>query len=208
MPGQITCIEPTRRGGNYDKLTPRQRMFCDSILADPSFNAVKAAAAAGYKAPDQSAAKLLRQKRIQAIIGKHIHERLTNFQWTAQDVLNHLANALFLDPLELFNKVGKNSYEIRNLEDIPIEIRRCIEKIKTRTRVLPDRTRETIIEIGLMSKTALMNHALKHFGLVSPDEKNVNVDVQVTFQQALERIESQRKSNVVDADFIRRHVEE
>lgn len=201
---------PVRRGANYDKLTVKQKLFCDAILADPSFNSVAAARAAGYRVPHGAAARLLRQKRIQAIIGKHIHERLSNLQLNAEDVLRHLTTALFLDPLELMNKVGANRYEVRNLEDVPLEIRRCITKMKCRTRVHQDHSRETIIEIELMSKDACMSHALKHFGLISPDGHTTNVNIGISFQDLLERAEQSRNDNgrVVDAEFIRHLAEE
>jgi len=196
---------PLRRGGDYDRLNVRQKMFCDLLLADPEFNATKAAKAAGFKTPAHMAKKLLANKTINKIIGKHIHERLVVIQMSADDVLQKLWQVLNLDPLVLFEKKGKN-YEVKDLELVPLEIRQCIKGIKARTRHLKDGSKETAIEIEFMSKDSALNHALKHFGLVAPDGQ-VNVNVGPTFQDLLVATEENR-GKVIDAKFIANKVSE
>jgi hypothetical protein len=180
-------------------------MFCDLLLADPEFNATKAAKEAGFKAPQAMSRKLLANKTINKIIGKHIHERLVQIQMSADDVLQKLWQVLNLDPLILFTKKG-SAYEVKDLELVPEEIRRCISKIKTRTRHLKDGSKETYFELEFMSKDSALNHALKHFGLVAPDGQ-VNVNVGPSFQDLLEATEKSR-GKVIDAEFITKKVNE
>ncbi len=195
-------IQPRKSGGDIDKLNPQQRMFVEYLLADESFNATAAAKKAGYKVPQQRAWKLLKTQRIKAIIGKALGERITRCQLTADAVLEHLRTALFLDPLDLFEKTGKNTYLIRNLEDVPEDVRRCITKLKCKTTTVGKKT-DVYIEIELMSKDSALVNAMKHLMLLDPDQSQVNVNVNgVDLKSLLQRVEENR--NVIDGKVIDR----
>lgn len=191
-------IKPRSRGGNAETLTIKQRVFVEELMADENFNATKAAKKAGYTSPS-APAKLLGQPTVQAIIGKALQARITRCQLTADAVLEHLATALFLDPLQLFERTPDGSYVVRTLEDVPEKVRRCITKIKQRTRIIGEDT-ETYLEVDLMSKDSALVNAMKHLMLVSP-EQNMNVNVNgVDLKSLLERVENER--NVIDGHVI------
>lgn len=202
-------IEPSGRGASINRLNPMRRMFVEELLADETFNATAAARKAGYKRPSQEAARLLVDPAVRAIIGKALQERITRCRLTADAVLQHLATALFLDPLDLFEKTEGGGYLVRALEDIPIEVRRCITKIKQRSRSIGGRdgeaTIETYLEVELMSKDAALVNAMKHLMLINPDQ-NLNVNVGgLDLKALLDRVENERK--VVDGSVIRKIAE-
>lgn len=172
-----SLVDPKRRGRKLNKLTTAQQTFCHEMAADPQFNGTAAARKAGYKHPPQAANKLLNTRAVQAYLGKVLHERQERCQLTADEVLEHLGEALFLDPLELFSSNPEGTITVKSLDDVPIAVRRCITKIKSKKRVTQDGATETTLEIELMSKDAAMTNAMKHLGLLSPDGTNVNLNV-------------------------------
>ena len=193
-------VQPRINGANPERLTAQQRMFVEELLADESFNATNAARKAGYKNPTVQGSKLLTLKPIRAMVGKALRERIERTQLTADAVLAHLQTALFLDPFELFERNRKGAYEVRDLADIPIEIRRCITKVRTRTKVT-DLGTEYTSEIELMSKDAALVNAMKHLGLLAADGNSININVgQDVISTLLAQVEQDRR--VIDVAYI------
>lgn len=192
-------IQPRKRGSRGNDLTPNQRLFVEYLMADEGFNPTRAARAAGYKQPKLAGQKNLRNPAIAAMIGKVLQERINGCKLTAKDVLNHLATALFMDPMDLFESTGRGTFIVKDLQEIPPEVRRCISKLKCRTRSTDDGV-ETYVEIELMSKDSALTNAMKHLGLVSIDPQvNVNVGGDVILK-LLQDAEQQR--TVIDTKFI------
>lgn len=203
-----TLIRPMRRGGDYDKLTTKQKIFCDEILADPEFNGTRAARKAGYRTANVAANRCFHNPIISRIIGKHVHERLQATGLSADEVLLKLFTIITFDPVDCMEKRG-NHWVVKDLSDIPPAIRQCITKIRTRTRILKDKTREVTIELEFMSKDQALTHAMKHFGLLGPDGNTTNINVGITFQDLLKRAEEARvHGKVIDAAFIAERVDE
>lgn len=195
-------VQPTTRGTNLAALVPKMRLFVEEILASENFDATAAARKVGYAQPAMRAKQLLADKRIQRALGKALQERITRCQLTADEVLEHLRNALFLDPLDLFERAEGGGYLVRSLEDIPVHVRRCITKIKQRQRIVGEGV-EIYIEVELMSKDNALQAAMKHLGLLSGDGQiNLNVGT-LDLAELLERVESNR-NNIVDARVIER----
>jgi hypothetical protein len=193
-------IQPRRRGANKEKLNPMQRIFVEELLADEGFNATKAARKAGYKQPQAQSAKLLAIRSIRDILGKALSERITRCQLTADAVLEHLRVALFMDPLDLFERTKGGAYLIKSLEDVPEEVRRCITKLKCRSTTIGKKT-VTYLEVELMSKDAALPLAMKHLGIAGVE--NIEVDVEVksnVFMELLKKVEQDR--NVIDTKYI------
>lgn len=169
-------LEYKNKGSRLKKLNVKQKAFCEEMAASVDFSPSEAARKAGYKDPYQSGHWLMRKPEIQAYLGKVLKERMKRRQLVADDVLDHLRNALFLDPLSLFDYNPDGSFSVKSLEDVPPEVRRCITKLKCKTRENLHGEIETYLEIELMSKDAAMTNALKHLGLMNADN-TVNVNV-------------------------------
>lgn len=193
-------IQPSKRGASDKDLTPNQRLFVESLLADEKFNATRAAKAAGYKNPSHAVTQLLSKPAIAAIIGKAIYKRSEKLGLKAEDVLEHLANVLYLDPIELFEQGDDGSFRVKTLDEIPAHIRRCITKLKCKVRTT-DIGSESYIEIELMSKDQALPLVMKHLGIISPEGNAVNVNVGQDIVAALLRqVEQDRR--VIDTQFV------
>jgi len=207
MPSQL--IQPKKKGGNVKRLNPMQRLFVENLLADEQFNPTVAARKAGYKAPSVAANKLMKQPVVRSMIGKALQDRINRVQIDARSVLKHLAEALFLDPLELFDEYEDGGLLLKKLTDMPIAVRRCITKMKTRTKKQRRGDAETTVEIEFMSKDSALTNAMKHLGLVSPDNNvNNNLIVDAGFLgDLLRKVEQERSAGIVDARFIEDQVD-
>ena len=79
--------------------------------------------------------------------------------------------------MQLFNHHEDGTVSVKSLDDIPVEARRCITKLKVTTRVTQDGDTETTIDIELMSQDAALTNAMKHLGLMAPDGSSINLNV-------------------------------
>lgn len=174
-----TLINPRKRGRKADTLTVAQKIFCEEMAADPQMNVKNAATKAGYKRPSTAGAKLLKNPIVRGYLGKVLFQRIERCQLIADDVLEMLRNVLYLDPIELFEKTPEGAFLIRDLDEIPQAIRRCITKLKSRARELPDGTIETYLEVDLMSKDSALNNAMKHLGLQGEELQEKMREVEV-----------------------------
>lgn len=106
------------------KLTPKQAAFVREYLKD--LNATAAYKRAGYKATgngaEVNAGKLLRNTQVQAAIQAAMDARAKRTEIQADRVLQEIAHAAFLDPIELFAPNGT----LKPLEAMPEAARRAI----------------------------------------------------------------------------------
>lgn len=180
-----TLIDPNGKKRRNDRkmgkkapssLTVKERMFCEEVAADQQFSLKNAAEKAGYSNPSQAANKLMRKREIHNYLMDVLKDRVQRCKLTADDVLAVLRDVLYLDPLDLFEPTSKGAFQVKTLDNIPDHVRRCITKLKCRTRHTRDGDTETYIEIELMSKDAALVNAMKHLGLLQGDGINVNVN--------------------------------
>jgi hypothetical protein len=183
-----------------DRLTPNQRLFVEHLLADEMFNPTRAARAAGYKNPGVAGYKNLKNAAVAALIGKSLQRRITEVGLNAKDVLEHLATVLYLDPIHLFTSMGDGIFCVKNLEDIPAHIRRCITKFKCRTKTTETGS-ESYIEVELMSKDQALPLVMKHLGIIGTDGAAVNVNLGTDLITAL-LAQVERERQVIDTKFI------
>lgn len=155
-----TLIENRKRGAPLDRLTASQRMFVLELLADKSWNATEAARRAGYKNPSQAANKLLKDKKIKAILGKEKALREERTKLTSDQVWEYLHRVLSYNPLSLFKTDGDGWY-LESLDDIPEEVGQMIEEITTKTREYDDGSKETTFHIRMVSKATALTIAAK-----------------------------------------------
>lgn len=198
-----TVIEPRKNGASLKKLTSNQRMFVEYLLADEGFNPTNAARRAGYSSPSVASNRLMKKREIRAVIGKALRERVNGAKIEADAVLKHLATALYLDPLELFEIGSDGSYMVKDLNKIPQRIRRCITKLKCKV----GKEGDVSVEVELMSKDAAMTNAMKHLGLVSPDNTNNLIVAPDFLSELLTKVEQERR-NIVDVDYIEQQVDQ
>lgn len=180
--GRTTAkIKPTKKKVNLAELSVQQLQFVQAMMADPEFCANRAAKAAGYSHPHIQSARLLNSPIIQAALGREIYERAQRLGITKDDVLDHLRTALFLDPATFFEFNEDGSWTAKSLNDIPLEVRRCITEIKAKRTVRKRKGGikevELTYELKFMSKDRALELAMKHLGLL---ENKLQVSGQVT----------------------------
>lgn len=180
-------------------LNKRHRLFVSEYLA----NGLEGAAAyrTAFQRKSQKpltkevatagAQRLLKRPDIQAYLSRVMASYHDRKQFEAEDVLLHLREALFLDPIDLFDSSNVDGvWEVKALEDIPPQVRKCITNIKSRTRIDPE-TGDQVqdLEIKLISKDKALDLAMKYFGLISQaggmnvTVKGDNTSVTIDFDQ-------------------------
>lgn len=89
-----------------EKLTQRQQLFIAEYLV--SLNATKSAIAAGYsrKGAERTAAKLLRNTKVSAVVREKQGKRLAKLEITADRVLQGLAQLAFFDIRKFYKEDG------------------------------------------------------------------------------------------------------
>jgi Terminase small subunit len=200
-------IQPSKRGINLNRLNPRQHEFVNYVLASTNYNYTEAARNAGYKNPRKAAQDLVKNKLVMDAIGKGIKDRLTRIEFTADSVIRHLAAALTLDPIDLFEPDSKGAYRIRSIDKIPEHVRRCITKVKCKEAYNEDGDLVgCYFEFEFMSKDAALQLAMKHFGIAGANDKAISGDSEALqtmklLSSLLTQVE-QAKSNVIDTKFI------
>jgi phage terminase small subunit len=160
-----SLITPKKRGASTKRMTQRMRTFCNLLLASETWDQTAAAKEAGYSSPAQSASGLLKDPRIQALLGKEMREREERCQLKADDVLNFLRSGLFFNPLRLFKPTKDGKWLIENPDDLPEEVGRLIEEMKVKVVEHEDGTFTSMFEIKLVSKATLLTMAMKHLNL-------------------------------------------
>lgn len=203
-----TQIQPTKRGANIDRLTTQQQKFVVALLATEAFSPLEAAKAAGYKTPSQAAYKLLGNPIVAAAVGKAIHQRNQRLELKADDLLDHLRNAIYLDPIEIFEQSEDGAgFYVKRLGDIPEALRRCVTKIESYTTYDRDgNPRDTKLKVEFMSKDGAMALAMRHMGMLGKDggtNLNINVDARMVAGMLKDMAEGK---NVVDAKFIEERI--
>jgi phage terminase small subunit len=211
MPRRTTAIQPRKKGAvkKAAKLTVQQQAFVAEVLADPAMNPTQAAIRAGYKkeAASQAANKLMKDPVIAQMIGNALRQRLERTEITQDEVLNFLINALFLDPMELFDSTN-GILTLKNLEQIPPQIRRLITKMEVKSRTINEgEDLETTVKLEWVSKELVLQLCMRHLGMISPDINKTNVQVNVNTENEKSMIQRLRESvasraKVIDGAFI------
>lgn len=193
-----------KRSPNLAPLTDKQNIFVEEYLADNEMNAARAAKRAGYA--DNGAGKLIKKPQVQQAIARRVHERLEDKKIEGGKLIEHMLTACYLDPALLFTRdPATQLYNIRDLDEVPVEIRQCITKLKCKRKHIPRKQGEPIIEdyfeVEFMSKDVMCGLLMRHFGLAEADNKgtaliNQTVNFNMVLQAARER------NNVVDGHSI------
>ena len=208
MPRKTRLIEPRKYGANKKAkgVTMQQELFVQELVADPLMSPKRAAINAGYK--DTNAAvqanALLKHPVIQQMVGKALSDRLNRTKIEQDDVIRFLYNALMLDPLELFDSED-GTLTMKQLHEIPVEIRRLITKIEATTRQIEEEVSETRIKIEWVSKELALQLCMRHLGLLGDTTQKIGVEVNVNQQLVMQlRQAVEEKSRVIDSDAIAR----
>ena len=131
-PGNTATAKRRKSAPSTDEfgLTPKQRRFCDHLLADPDQNRRKAYIAAGYthkkmQKVDRGTWLLMKTPHVLAYIDKRRKQLNSGNRYGQEKILKELARIGFFDPADLFDNFGS----LRHIQDVPIAARKAIAQI-------------------------------------------------------------------------------
>ena len=165
-----------KNGVSLKRLSDKQIRFVFAYLME--YNASKAAIEAGYSknSAQPMGAKLLKNPKIKALIGKLRKQDCEKFTIQRYEILEHLHAGATRNGKSFVNDKGVIH---SNLNDLPDEVTRSIDglKQKTKTYTQQDGTEVTEVEteLKLMSKAACLDMAMKHKGLFAAAEVEMKV---------------------------------
>ena len=131
------------------------------LIASDMFNAAEAARRAGYKNPAVRACKLLKDKRIQAILGKAKQDREERTKLTSDQIWEYLHSVLALNPLKLF-QAQEDGWYVTDLEEIPDEVGVLIEEVQVEEHDDGNGGVRRRLRVKLVSKASALAIAAKH----------------------------------------------
>ena len=89
---------------------------------------------------------------------------------TRERVEQELRYLALQDPIALFDRVakGKRTFKLRELVDMPEEMRRCVASVKVRTENLTagDGEQDTTVEVRLWDKTKALELCARSLGML------------------------------------------
>lgn len=168
---------PKRRQPNgyveeEESLTDKERAFCAEYPID--YNAARAARAAGYKNAGVMGYKLLKRPHVQAVLRRIQRANMRQADLNRERVLQELTHSAFLDMGQVETKKG---WIADKLKDLPEEVRRAIKILDVEQ--MYNKQHEVIgqrIRIVPNDKIKSLELAMKHFGLLAPQQVKVEVE--------------------------------
>lgn len=137
--------------------------------------------------------RLFKHPKTQELIRKHFNKIKNRFELNEKAIIEKLKNIIEIDPTAIFN----NKFEVKNLSEIPLEVRKLIKNIKVSNNgiqvELPDKL-EALTKIGQhigmfgTNKSGDDNRYLVRIYVVPPI--NYNITLPDTKQVAKQLIDS------------------
>lgn len=168
-------------GGNGQGMTARQQVFVDEYLKDPCGQ--RAAAAAGYKSPGISSARLLNGKDYPLVAkavaeGMDAKRRLSHVE--AIRIVEELAKVAFFNVKSLFDEKGN----LIPLHELPDAVAACVKDFKVSQKTgmgASGPVKLRVVEVKLHDKLNALNQLAQHLGWLKDQsrEKAVNENTQV-----------------------------
>ena len=143
-----------------NKLTAKQRKFCEEYLID--LNGKRAAIAAGYskKTANKIASENLTKPDIQEYIQKLQQKAKDRNNISVDEILKPLIFMMRFDIRQLYDKEGN----LKKVNDLDDETAQVISSIKSVTRQSDDDVIDFIDEYKTYDKTKAIDMLMKHLG--------------------------------------------
>jgi phage terminase small subunit len=155
--------------GDCKGLNDRQRMFVSEYLVH--FDAVKASLTVGYKNPNKTAERLLKNRKIIRAIGNQQRKTIEKHMITRDEIVSELSNIALRDLIELCDKDGNIQCDLR---EIPARARRWIDSIDVdQTLSKSGKIIGQKIKLKLVPKMQAIEYLMKHFSMFAPDKAEV-----------------------------------
>lgn len=158
-------------------LSDKMEQFCQEYIID--FNGAQAAIRAGYsaKTAKEQAAQNLTKLNIQCRIRELAEIKKKNTERTADEVLRAAWKMFELDLANYMTVNEGGELQAIPFDQLPKGATKLISKIKEKSRITENadgsRTyKDSQLEYEIPDKVKLLEILFKHYGLLSPDNKN------------------------------------
>lgn len=145
-------------------LTPKQRRFVDEYLID--LNATAAYMRAGYagkgNSAEASAARMLRNVKVQAFLTERMKDRETRTQVTQDRVLQELARIAFFDIRKLYNSDGS----LKRPDELDDDAAAVLSGVDVTEMAGNDGPVTFTKKAKVFDKTAALTLAMRHLGML------------------------------------------
>lgn len=162
-------ITPKKRAKNLEDLNDMQLRFIEELLQMEAWIPSQAARIVGYKNPSQAANKLLKNEAVQAALGKAKRERSERCQINADDLLDYLRTALYLNPLRLFKRSESGYWVVDDLDAVPEMIGRLVKAAETKTTTDKDGVVTSTIKLEFFNKEKAAELIQRHIDTLQID---------------------------------------
>jgi len=165
--------ELRKRGADPNRLTDKQRRFCQEYPKD--FNGTRAAIAAGYskRAAAVTAAKLLKNPIVQAYLGKLQRLDAERLELDRQLVLKKLVEALTYEARDFCDENGLPLHP----NELPQRVQSQVDGIDWDiTETVDDEgntERHMKVRYRMTPRATAREQAMKHKGLFAPDRMDI-----------------------------------
>lgn len=171
--GPIARSDPRLQG-----LSDKQAVFVMEYIGD--LDATRAAKEAGYKQPQSTGSKLLRNDKVNRAIQEVVGPKLVATELNSENILKQLSNFLFRDIVDF---VDDNGYLKCDIKAIPEEARQCIDSFETQDEWDEDgNVCGQKVKVKLVGKGPMLELAMKYAKLVGSTTQ-VNVGVGLDWSQ-------------------------
>lgn len=186
------------RGLKTKELSEKEKLLVSEFLLD--FNAARAGRVTGYKL--SQAYRVLARDDVQVYLSEQTSRVLERNQLTADDIVEHLRTALYLDPNEIGESIRGGGWRVKRLHEVPKKIRQCMTKVKYRNRKDEEgNIVEEYWEVEFMSKDKALELAMKYKQLLR-DKVDLTLETGPNLSQVLMEGEANGRGNIITTDFI------
>lgn len=154
-----------------DKLTPKQRAFCQQYAIDK--DATAAAIRAGYskKTAYQIGFENLQKPAVREYVDQLLNEAAARAGLKAEDVINELRKLAFYNARSFVDETNN----IRSLQDLPEDLTAAIVGIRT------TQTRKGLqVELKLADKKGALESLGRHLGIFEKDNEQSAIRIKVS----------------------------
>lgn len=203
--GTKKLSKKTRKQKLDDRLTGSQLEFVNYLLGEAHFNAKLAAEMAGYKCPAVMGNKLLNKEPIQRAVQYRMNLKQAQSELTIEYLDKKTVTILEADPLDCLERSSDGTLWCKDLQQVPPELRKCINKVKCVKTYDHEGNPEVRYELELMDKTAALNIGYRRLGAF---QDRVKLELGLTeqalqvFSKMLKEPMSEVDDNVIDGSFI------
>jgi phage terminase small subunit len=155
--------------GRWSALSHKEQLFVAALLSDPKLRQTQAAIAAGFaaKTAGRAGSRLANTPHIKAAIDAAMHARVSRINVTADRVLREV-DTVSLSTIEHYTLTEDG--QIKLAEGAPPDAMRAISGFKRKTRVIPQKDGEPIVEhdveFKLWSKPDTLRLSMQHRGML------------------------------------------